>query len=95
MQKAIKHLPLAIFCLYFSKVYLQTISYPEVGVLLVLSGIAGYFEYKSNDAKLSSLEQKIDKQQIQLDFKEKELEIIKTTIASLKLSTGMRTVNQR
>jgi hypothetical protein len=95
MNKFIKHLPLGIFCLYFSKVYLQAISYPEVGILLVLAGIAGYFEYKSNDQKLTSLEARIDKQQAQLDLKEKELEIIKTTMASLKLSTGMRQVNQR
>jgi len=95
MQKFIKHLPLAIFCLYFSKVYLQSVSYPEVGILLVLAGIAGYFEYKSNGEALSLLEARLDKQQIQLESKEKELEVIKTTIASLKLSTGMRQVNQR
>ncbi len=95
MNKFIKHLPLGIFCLYFSKVYLQAISYPEVGILLVLAGIAGYFEYKSNNEALSLLELRIDKQQIQLENKEKELEVIKTTIASLKLSTGMRQVNQR
>ncbi len=95
MQKFVKHLPLAIFCLYFSKVYLQAISYPEVGILLVLAGIAAFFEYKSNDQKLSSLEERINKQQIQLENKEKELEIVKTTIASLKLSSGMRTVNSR
>ncbi len=95
MNKAIKRLPLAIFCLYFSKVYLQTISYPEVGILLVLASIASYFEYKSNTDALSLLEKRLDEQQIRLENKEKELEIIKTTIASLKLSTGMRTVNQR
>lgn len=95
MNKIVKHLPLGIFCLYFSKIYLQSISYPEVGILLVLASIAAFFEYKSNDQKLSAIEERINKQQIQLDFKEKELEIVKTTIASLKLSSGMRTVQQR
>lgn len=95
MNKFIKHLPLGIFCLYFSKVYLQSISYPEVGTLLVLAGIAGYFEYKSNNEALSLLEQRINKQQIQIESKEQELEIVKTTIASLKLSSGMRQVSQR
>ena len=91
----LKNLPLAIFCLYFSKVYLQTISYPEVGILFVLAAFSAFSLYKSNDAKLSSLEERINKQQIQLDNKEKELDIIKSTIASLKLTSGMRTVNSR
>lgn len=95
MQKIVKHLPLAIFCLYFSKVYLQTISYPEVGILLVLASIASFYEYKAADSKLNQLEDKLIKQEIRLESKEKELEIIKTTIASLKLSSGMRQVNQR
>ena len=91
----LKNLPLAIFCLYFSKVYLQTISYPEVGILLVLAGLSAFYQYKSNDKALSLLQDQLNKQQIQLDHKEKELEIIKSTIASLKLTSGMRTVNSR
>lgn len=101
-----KYLPLGIFCLYFGKVYFQTISFPEVGILLILAGLASFFEYKSNDSKLVSLQEKFDKsklqfeeilnkQQIQLDSQLKDFEIIKTGMASLKLSTGFRQVNNK
>lgn len=91
-----KYTPLTIFCVYFAKIAIQpSSSYPEALILLILGSIAGYFEYKHQSGRMESMEQQIN--QINKDMQEKlrDIEALKSSMASLKLQNGMRTVNTR
>jgi peptidoglycan hydrolase CwlO-like protein len=87
-----KNLPLVVFCLYLVKSAILPATFVEAAILLVLGTMACYFEYKSNDAKLSELEGNVKQVQTNLDIKSKELESLKSAVASMKLATGMRTL---
>jgi peptidoglycan hydrolase CwlO-like protein len=88
----IKRLPLTVFCLYLIKCAILPASFVEAAILTVLGTMACYFEYKSNDAKLQELENNVKQVQTNLDIKAKELEALKSAVASMKLATGMRTL---
>ena len=90
MFSARKYLPLAAFCIYFAKVTILPSSYPEAVILLILGSVAAYFEYKSNDKKIAALEEQFKAQQKDLEDKAKDIEHLKSSITSMKLSAGMR-----
>lgn len=90
MHNISKKMPLALLCLYSIKLSLGPINYPEVALILVLGLISAVFEYKSNDLKLSEIEEKLKEMQKSIDEKNKEVDGLKSSVASIKLSSGMR-----
>ena len=88
MQKYIKHLPLAMFMAYFIKVSLFSVTYVEAVILLILGAAAAFFEFKSNDIKITELDAKVSLYEKQVEAKLKEIEAIKGQVAGLKLSSS-------
>lgn len=85
-----KNIPLIVFCLFLAKTVLQPITFADSSVLFVLASMACYFEFKSNDNKISELEKNIVSIQKNLDDRAKELDTLKSSVASVKLATGIR-----
>lgn len=85
-----KNLPLLVFCLFLAKIAMQPVTFAEASVLFVLAGMSCYFEFKSNDNKISQLENNITLIQKSLDDRAKELDTLKSSVASVKLATGIR-----
>lgn len=95
MENKIKYLPLGAFALYFLKVSLQPVTLTEAAILLILGSIAAFYEFKSADKKLANLEQRLIDQEKEFkalkEFYSKDIDSVKSHIASIKLSTGYRT----
>jgi peptidoglycan hydrolase CwlO-like protein len=85
-----KNIPLLLFCIFLTKSALQPITFAESSVLLVLAAMSCYFEFKSNDSKVSQLEKNIVSIQNNLDARGKELDTLKSSVASVKLASGIR-----
>lgn len=94
MDKFRRFLPLATFSIYFAKITLQpSTSYPEALILLILGSIAAYFEYKHQSGRMESMEKQITEMNKDLQEKLKDIDAIKSSMASLKLQNGMRQLN--
>jgi peptidoglycan hydrolase CwlO-like protein len=85
-----KNIPLIAFGAYFVKSLILQPTLVEAAILLILGGVAGFFEYKSNDKKILDLNERLNNQQKSLDEKQKEIDSIKNSIMGIKLSGGMR-----
>lgn len=87
----LKLVPLVLFCLYFGKIISHSPSSIEAGILGILAAFVGYMEYKNNDKKLEAIEKSLNDFKADLDFKQKEIEGLKSTTTGLKMASGMRT----
>lgn len=92
MYKFAKLAPMALFCLYFGKVLIQSPTAIEASILGILAAFVSYLEYKSNDKKLEAVEKSINDFKADLDFKQKEIEGLKTTTTGLKMASGMKSM---
>lgn len=95
MYKFAKLAPMALFCLYFGKVISHSPTSIEAGILGILATFVCYMEYKSNDKKLEAVEKSINDFKADLDFKQKEIEGLKSTTTGLKMASGMKTMGNR
>ena len=87
----IKYIPLALFVLFSGKSLLLGISgYETVAGLLVLGAIASFYEFKSQVAEISLLKNDLSKQQDEHKKLEKELNELKTSVSSIKLTNQFR-----
>lgn len=68
-EKHLKHVPLSLFCLYFIRVAIFSMSYPESAALAVLGLVACYFQSKNNEEKLKDFEEKLQKSNKELEDK--------------------------
>lgn len=93
MRKYTQFLPLALLCLYFVKVSLQPIGYPEASILLILASLTGYLEYKNNDKKLNELEQKVNEVTKLMTEKANDIDNLKISVASSKLVSTFQNGN--
>jgi hypothetical protein len=59
IEKYIKFVPLSLFCAYFLKALIFSVSYPEAAILAVLAAASCFFLYKDSDSKLKELDEKI------------------------------------
>jgi len=95
MSKVVKLLPMALFCLYFSKVMVQSPTAIEASILGILATFVAYLEYKNNDKKLEAIEKSLIEFKADLDFKQKEIEGLKSTTTGLKMASGMKSMGSR
>jgi hypothetical protein len=95
MQKAKSSIFLTLLCLYFIKVLIRPNGYEDAIILLVLGSIVSFFEFKSSDSKLTIIEKQIAKLTEDIEIKNKDVNDIKSAMASMKLSQGMRGINAR
>jgi len=95
MNQIKRLIPLLAFVAYFGKTLAQSPGYPEVLVLGILAAAFCFFELKIKENKHDELEQKVNSLQNSFDEKTKEIENLKTTVTSLKLSSGMRAMGSR
>lgn len=90
MEK-LKYIPLGLFSVYFLKISLQTATLSDAAILLILGSIAAFYEFKSNDKKLLELESQISEIQKTTDLKLKDLDGVKSQVASIKLANNYKT----
>lgn len=90
-----KIIPLVAFIAYGVKVFISSPSYPEVLILGILAGAYIFLERDNRSSKHSELEEKFNKLQSNIDEKTKDIEIMKTSMTSMKLATGMRSLGNK
>lgn len=90
MLKIKNLIPLSLFCLYFFKTLIKSNGYEDAGILLILGSIASFYEFKSEDTKISTIEKQIAKLEQDIELKNKDVDSIKNAMASMKLAQGMR-----
>lgn len=90
MQKLKSVIFMALLCLYFGKVLIRPSGYEDAVILLVLGSIFTFFEFKANDSKLIAIEKQLAKLTEDVDLKNKDVDSIKSAVASMKLAQGMR-----
>lgn len=90
MQKTKSSIFLALLCLYFLKVLIRPTGYEDAVILLVLGCIVSFFEFKSSDSKLAIMEKQINKITEDLELRNKDVDSVKSAMASMKLAQGMR-----
>lgn len=92
-----KNIPLVAFCLYFAKLVLQPATLIEASILLILGSICCYFEFKSTDQTILDLNQKVTNLENAWKERDKDIDNLKSSVASVKLGASMRplTSNQR
>jgi outer membrane lipopolysaccharide assembly protein LptE/RlpB len=104
LDKYLKYIPLSLFCLYFTKALIFSISYPEAAILAVLGTVACYFQSKNNEEKLKDFESKILESNKAMEEKTlaaiqsfenkvKKVESIEAQINALKINSISRPIN--
>lgn len=93
MKAIVKLLPMIAFCLYFLKIGILGAQYPDAFILGILSAFAGFIEYKNSDAKIKELNDKVETRQKELELYVKDIDNLKSAVASIKMTTGMRPMN--
>lgn len=82
--------PMVLLSASFLKGIIMQFSYTDVATLAVLGLVTCYFEYQGRDKKLKALEEKLDVAVRNMEDKTKQIEDIKGSISSLKLSAISR-----
>lgn len=90
MQKSKSLIFMALLCLYFLKVLIRPSGYEDAVILLVLGSIVSFFEFKSSDSKLVIIEKQMVKLSEDIELRNKEVDSLKSAVASMKLAQGMR-----
>lgn len=87
----IKYIPLALFVLFSGKALISGVnSYESASGLLILGAIAAFYEFKSQEKTVTLLSDEISKQREEQKRLEKELEALKSTVSSIKLTNQFR-----
>lgn len=89
-MKDIKHIPLILFSISVLKTIIMGSSYQEALVLLVLGAVAGFYEYKSQDAAIQEMKELQEKQAQATLALAKTLDELRSGMNALKLSQGMK-----
>jgi hypothetical protein len=90
MQKTKSTIFLALLCLYFIKVLVRSSGYEDAVILLVLGSIVSFFEFKTSDSKLVAIEKQLAKLTEDIEIKNKDVDAVKSAMASMKMAQGMR-----
>lgn len=85
MEK-VKFLPLALFSIFFAKILFVPATYVDCSILFIMGLVAGFFEFQSTDKKIKALEAKMEQAIRDYEDKVKDIDGIKGSINSLKLS---------
>lgn len=86
-MKYIKHIPLVLFAAFAIKFLLTTINYPEVAVLLTLSGLCGYFEYKQYNEEFKKVLASNQDLKLMVEANIKEVKDLKDHLSGIKAAT--------
>lgn len=86
----LKYLPMITFGLYFLKVIILPISYPEAVVLAVLGLTACYFQFKNTDEKIKDLENQFGLAMKRFDEEMQQITKLRDTVNGLKLNSITR-----
>lgn len=87
-----KLIPLTAFCLYFGKIAIIPASSADAIIMLVIASLIAFQEYFSNNTRIQKLEENIEKGHKETAEKLKDIEALKSNIASIKIASGMRTI---
>lgn len=90
-MKNIKYLPLFFFCSYAIKSLILRPSLEEAAILLALAGMTYGFEFFTEKKKINECFQKVEDVSLRVEELTKKTDNNQTQIASVKLSSGIRT----
>lgn len=86
----IKHIPLFLFAVASLKLLILGADWPMAAVLLVLGGIAAFWEYKSQEKKFKDLEEILKKQNEVQIAQARVLDELRSNMSAVKIASGMR-----
>jgi hypothetical protein len=94
-MKHIKYLPLIFFCAYAVKSLLISPSIEECAIVLALAGMTYGYEFFTEKKKIAECYKEIQRLSEKIDDLAKRTDTNQTQIASVKMSSGIRTQNLR
>lgn len=89
-MKVTRYIPISLLTLFCLKSLIIMPNIESALCIAVLGAISFFFEYKLEKKEISDLEQKIKENKDLLNHKLKDVEEIKTAIATVKLAAGLR-----
>lgn len=92
MEK-IKHIPLFLFAVTAAKFLILGADWPSALTLLILAGVAGFWEFKTQDKRFTEIEETMKKQNEVIVALAKELDKTKTSMSAVQIASGMRPTN--
>lgn len=92
MEKYIKHLPLALFCLTIGKLLIVGANWEGAAVALVAGLLAGAYEFKNQDKRFKELDVKIENIITAANNQAKAIEEIKNSLGSVRIAQQARSL---
>ncbi len=86
----IKYLPLGLFFAYAGKLMIVGPTFVDAASLLVLGGVAVFYEYKSNSKKIKELQAKLDAVSTRQDEKDKEISELRSFMSAAKMAQSFK-----
>ena len=84
--------PLSLFVVYFCKLLTSPACYSDAIVFLALSGLVGLSEYYLKGSEIKRLERILAENVKQDEQTKKDIDFLKTTVASMKMAQGYKTM---
>jgi hypothetical protein len=88
----IKYLPLGLVCLFILKVLFRGTELPDALVISALSGLSAYSLYKEKDKQYHELKEEISKLSAEVSARNQALDEMRTKIAAMVVSSGMKQI---
>lgn len=86
MNNYIKLVPLALLSLYSVKLFNSGANFTDAPVILVLSTLYAFLEYKLQDSKIQNLQTQLNDLNKKVDDKALEFAELKNSVSSLKIN---------
>lgn len=90
MERLEKLLPLSLLSLLVGKSLLLGVNLPEMGAILSLAALHGLGVYLEKNRKIQEIQQVVMKQNEVIEKMAKELDGLRTSVAAVKMQSGMR-----
>ena len=91
MEKYLKHIPLALFCLTIGKLIILSPTWEGAAAALVTGLVAGAFEYKGQDKKIQELEKRIETVASVVNNQAKAIEDTRSSVSTMQLARQIQT----
>lgn len=92
MQKHIENVPLALVCLFTTKLLvLNNWSFENAAVLIALTMLSGVFRLKQKSEEFSEVKERLEELQNTISRVKEQNELLKNSVASVKMAANVKT----
>lgn len=94
MNNHIKYISLGLLCAYLLKTFINpSFSINEVLLVGILAGLTVFYESRAENKKVQNLQNQLNTLNEENKSRDKNIDELKTSIASLKITTGFRNIS--